>query len=82
MYIEGKPAHATPWGRSGAAEPRAHDAPVAEGARHAVNHNAAAALTGDLNLKVEGRRLAECFERQQPVRTARFHRPCSVSKRG
>jgi hypothetical protein len=31
--------------------------------RHAVNHDAAAASTGDLNLKVEGRGLAECFER-------------------
>jgi len=66
----------------GAAEPRAHNAPVAECRRHAVDQDAAAALTGDLNLKVEGRRLAECFERQQSVRTARFHRPCSVSKRG
>ena len=28
------------------------------------DQNAAAALTGDLNLKVEGRGLAECFERQ------------------
>jgi hypothetical protein len=51
-------------------------------AGHAVDHDAAAALAGDLNLKVEGRCLAECFERQQPVRTARFHRPCSESKRG
>jgi hypothetical protein len=66
----------------GAAEPRAHDAPVAEGRRYAVDHDAAAALTGDFYLKVEGRGLTECFERQQPVRTARFHRPCSVSKRG
>ena len=65
-----------------AAEPRAHDAPVAEGLRHAVNHDAAAASTGDLNLEVEVRGLAECFERQQPVRTALFHGPCSVSKRG
>jgi len=65
----------------GAAEPRAHDAPVAESRRHAVDHDAAAALAGDLNLKVEGRGLAECFERQQPVRTARFHRPGSESKR-
>jgi hypothetical protein len=66
----------------GAAEPRAHDAPVAEGRRHAVDHDAAAALTGDLNFQVEDCGLAECFERQQPVRTARFHRPRSVSKRG
>jgi hypothetical protein len=53
-----------------------------EGPRHGINHNAAAALTGDLNLKIEGRRLAECFERQQPVRAVRLHGPCSVSKRG
>jgi hypothetical protein len=42
-----------------AAEPRAHDAPVAEGRRHAVNHDTAAALTDDFNLKVESRSLAE-----------------------
>jgi hypothetical protein len=32
------------------------DSPVVEGRRHAINHNAATALTGDLNFKVEGRR--------------------------
>jgi hypothetical protein len=46
----------------GAAEPRAHDAPVAECWRHAVNHDVAAALTEHLNLEVEGCGLAECFE--------------------
>src|SRR4029077_17581726 len=66
----------------GAAEPRAHDAPVAKGWRHAVDQDAAAALAEDLNLKVEGRGLAECLERQQPVCAARFHGPCSLSKRG
>jgi hypothetical protein len=66
----------------GAAEPRSHDAPVAECRRHAINHNAAAALTGDLNLKVEGCSLAECSKRQQSVCAVRLHGPCSISKRG
>ena len=68
---QGKPAHATPWRQHrGAAESRAHDAPVAEGRRYAVNHDAAAAPARDLNLKVEGRGLAECLERKQPERLA------------
>src|SRR5580704_19313327 len=37
----------------GAAEPRAHDAPVAEGRRHAVNHDTAPTSAGHLNLKVK-----------------------------
>jgi|HubBroStandDraft_4_1064222.scaffolds.fasta_scaffold169125_2 hypothetical protein len=39
---------ATAWARR---EPRAHDAPVAEGRCHAVDHDAPAAPAGDLNLR-------------------------------